>query len=214
MCSAQRADRGDLTARAVIRDRALRLFAEHGPEAVSLRRVAAEAGVSPGLVAHHFGSRAGLRQAVDDHVAGLFDDLFAAMAEADWHSPTVSASFAEAILAQLPPDSPVPAYLRRLLLAGDAAGHALFARWYALTEQVLDQLAAAGILRPAADPPVRAAFLMVNDLAALLMREQLTRVLGVDPLSPQGMARWAQTVITVYRDGIFITAPPIQGEDR
>lgn len=91
MCSAHRADRGDLTARAVIRDQALRLFAEHGPEAVSLRRVAAEAGVSPGLVAHHFGSRAGLRQAVDDHVAGLFDDLFATMAGADWHSPTIGA---------------------------------------------------------------------------------------------------------------------------
>lgn len=117
------------------------------------------------------------------------------------------------ILAQLPPDSPVPAYLRRLLLSGDAAGHALFARWYALTGQVVDQLAAAGILRPAADPPARAAFLMVNDLAALLMREHLAGVLGVDPLSPQGMARWAQTVIAVYRDGIFTMEPPTPGED-
>jgi TetR/AcrR family transcriptional regulator, regulator of cefoperazone and chloramphenicol sensitivity len=83
MCSARRNDHGDLTARAVIRDEALRLFAEHGQDAVSMRRVAAAAGVSPGLVAHHFGSRAGLRQAVDAHVAALFDALFTAMSEAD-----------------------------------------------------------------------------------------------------------------------------------
>ena len=206
MCSARRVDHGDLTARAVIRDQALRLFAEHGPDAVSLRRVAAAAGVSPGLVAHHFGSWAGLRQAVDAHVAGLFDELFATIDEVDWHSPTVAASFAAVLLAQLPPDSPVPAYLRRLLLSGDTAGHALFARWYALTGQVLGQLAAAGILRTASDPQVLAAFLMVNDLAVLLMREHLTAVLGADPLSPTGMARWAQTVLAVYRDGIFTTS--------
>ena len=203
MCSLHR---GDLTARAAIRDQALRLFAESGPEAVSLRRVAAAAGVSPGLVAHHFGSRAGLRQAVDAHVAGLFDELFAAMGDADWHSPNVGASFGEAILARLPPDSPVPAYLRRLLLSGDAAGQALFACWYALSRQMLDQLTAAGMMRDAGDPAVAAAFLMVNDLAVLLMREHLTAVLGADPLSPTGMARWAQTVLAVYRDGIFTTS--------
>jgi AcrR family transcriptional regulator len=213
MCSADRVERGDLTARAVIRNQALRLFAAHGPEAVSMRRVAAAAGVSPGLVAHHFGSRTGLRQAVDAHVAALFDELFTAMSDADWRSPTVGASLAEALLAQLPPDSPVPAYLRRLLLSGDAAGQALFARWYALTEQMLDRMAAAGILRPAADPQIRAAFLMVNDLAVLLMRGHLTAVLGVDPLSPDGANRWAQTVITVYRDGIFAAPPPTSREN-
>jgi AcrR family transcriptional regulator len=214
MCAVRRVDRGDLTARAVIRDQALRLFAVHGPEAVSLRRVAAAAGVSPGLVVHHFGSRAGLREAVDAHVAGLFDELFTTMGEADWRSPTVGASFAEALLAQLPPDSPVPAYLRRLLLSGDAAGHALFARWYALTSQVLDELTAAGIMRPAADPQARAAFLMVNDLAALVMREHLAAVLGVDPLSPDGAPRWAENVIAVYRDGVFTSPPRTPQEDR
>ena len=213
MCSVRRVDRGDLTARAVIRDEALRLFAEHGPEAVSLRRVAAAAGVSPGLVVHHFGSRTGLREAVDARVADLFDELFTTMGDADWSSPAVGASFAEALLAQLPPDSPVPAYLRRLLLSGDAAGHALFARWYALTGEVLDQLTAAGIMRPAGDPQVRAAFLMINDLAVLVMREHLTAVLGVDPLSPDGAPRWAETVIAVYRDGVFASPPRTAEED-
>jgi len=203
MCAQRHGPSGDLTARAVIRDEALRLFARHGPEAVSLRSVAAAAAVSPGLVIHHFGSRAGLREAVDAHVAGVFDDLFSAMATADWQEATVGASIAEAVIRALPPDSPVPGYLRRLLLAADSAGRALFARWYAMTEQALHQMSAARVLRPAADPPMRAAFLMVNDMAVLLLREQIATVLGVDPLSAAGVARWTDVVIDVYRDGIF-----------
>jgi TetR/AcrR family transcriptional regulator, regulator of cefoperazone and chloramphenicol sensitivity len=213
MCSARAGDRRDLTARAVIRDEALRLFAVHGPEAVSLRRVAAEAGVSPALVAHHFGSKAGLRQAVDAHVAALFDalfdTLFTALHEADWDSPamagSLAGSLAEAMLRQLPPDSPVPAYLRRLLMSADTTGRALFARWFSLTEQVLDRLTAAGVVRASPDPSVRAAFLMINDLAALLLRDHVTAVLGVDPLSPDGAMRWTQTVLAVYGTGIFAT---------
>ena len=46
----------DRTARAVIRDEALRLFAERGPDAVSVRQITAATGVSSGLVSHHFGS--------------------------------------------------------------------------------------------------------------------------------------------------------------
>ncbi len=48
----------------LLRDTALRLFAERGPDAVSVREVAAEARVSPGLVVHHFGTKEQLLAAV------------------------------------------------------------------------------------------------------------------------------------------------------
>ncbi|MET0434632.1 MAG: helix-turn-helix domain-containing protein, partial [Cellulomonas sp.] len=57
----------DLTARARIRDAALRLFADRGIEGVSVRDIAAAAGVSAGLIRHHFGSKDGLRDACDSH---------------------------------------------------------------------------------------------------------------------------------------------------
>jgi hypothetical protein len=63
-----------------------------------------------------------------------------------------------------------------------------------------------GMLRPVPDRDVVAAFLMVNDLALLMLREPLTEVLGVDPLSPDGMDRWVSAVLTVYRDGLFAPA--------
>src|SRR5215468_1177003 len=60
----------DLTARARIRQAALAQFTEHGYERTTIRGVAAAAGVSPGLVRHHFGSKQALRDAVDAHVMG------------------------------------------------------------------------------------------------------------------------------------------------
>ena len=48
---------------------AVTLFAERGPKATSVRDVAAAAGVNHGLVHRHFGSKAGLVQAVMDHLA-------------------------------------------------------------------------------------------------------------------------------------------------
>ena len=44
----------DLAPRARIREAALRLYAEHGTQATSIRMVAEEAGMSAGAVMHHF----------------------------------------------------------------------------------------------------------------------------------------------------------------
>src|SRR5881398_4274666 len=58
----------DLTSAARIRNAALQAFAAQGVAGTSIRDVAKAAGVSPGLVQHHFRSKAGLRQAVDAFV--------------------------------------------------------------------------------------------------------------------------------------------------
>ncbi len=198
----------DRTTRAVIRDEALRLFAAHGPDAVTLRQVAAAAGVSPGLVIHHFGSKDGLREAVDGHVLGAFEAMLGEMTgeEApDLYEPSATGSLAEAIIAHLPPDSPGPAYLRRLLLAdgADGAGRRLFRRLFELSKAALAGLSQAGLASPGADPDVRAAFLMANDLAVLLLREHLADILGTDPLTGEGMARWAREALAIYASGLL-----------
>src|SRR5689334_5778865 len=54
-----------------IRNAALKSFATQGPAATSLRTVASSAGVSLGLVQHHFATKAGLIKAVDDYVLAL-----------------------------------------------------------------------------------------------------------------------------------------------
>jgi AcrR family transcriptional regulator len=200
-------DRGDLTARATIRNAALRLFADRGPEAVTVREIANQAGVSAALVLHHFGSKDGLRVEVDAFAAHAFDAIFEAMPPEQLvellAGGTASGSLAEAFARGFPPGSPLPAYLRRLLLTNDPAGAALFGRWYAATRRILDVMVEAGVARPSADPDIRAAFFLVNDLALILLRTPIAAAIGADPLTPEGIDRWAREAGTVYAEGAF-----------
>jgi AcrR family transcriptional regulator len=204
---------GDLTAKARIRETALRLFAERGADAVTVRDVAAAAEVSPGLVMHHFDSKAGLREAVDEHVARTLDAILDTLTDAELRDSLAggnATSLAEAFLAGFPADSPVPAYLRRLWLTNDPVGDRVFRRWLAASERVLLALEDAGIARPSKDRRVRAAFLLVNDLAALLLAPQLQDALGIDIQTPAGMAAWTSEALDIYAQGAF--RPNDQGE--
>lgn len=209
-------DEGDLTARAGIRNAALRLFAERGPDAVTVRQIATAAGVSPALVVHHFGSKDGLRGAVDAHAIDAFDRVFAELDDHDiaemLTGGEATTSVAEAFSRMLPPGSPLPAYLRRLLLTNDPAGAAIFGRWYAATRRLLDAMVTLGAAQPTDDPAVRAAFLLVNDLGVILLRNQIATAIGDDPLTPAGLDRWAKEVTAVYVGGAF-AAPPEEPPD-
>ena len=116
-------------------------------------------------------------------------------------------SIAEMFARAFPHGSPLPAYLRRLLLVNDPAGAALFGRWYGLTRRLLDSMTEMGVARPGGDPAVRAAFLLINDLALVMLRNQVAAAIGIDPLTPEGVTRWAREVTAIYSEGAFVTAP-------
>lgn len=201
----------DRTTRAVIRDEALRLFAERGPESVTVRQIAGAAGVSAGLVVHHFGSKDGLRQEVDQYVLTVFDGMLRELTAGTGGQPldpgSGAASLSEAFARHLPAGSPLPGYLRRLLLAGSDTGRMLFRQLFELSRRTLDELSAAGLAAPGRDPAVRAALLLANDLAVFLLRDHLADVLGTDPLSADGMARWAPELLGIYAGGLNAAAP-------
>ena len=82
----------------------------------------------------------------------------------------------------------------------------MFARWFAESERLLAGLEAAGIARPSHDRKVRAAFLLVNDLAAILLARHIGQVCGVDLLTTEGMTQWATEAVDVYSRGAFRAA--------
>ena len=176
---------------------------ERGPDAVTVRQIADAAGVSPGLVIHHFGAKDGLREAVDAHVLAMFGAMLTELTTSELYEPGAAGSLGEAVMRHLPPGSPVPAYLRRLLLAGGDSGRELFRRLYQDSQSALEAMAQAGLAARGADPAVRAAILLSNDLAVLLLREHLADVLGDDPLSAEGMARWGRELLTIYAAGLL-----------
>ncbi len=59
----------------------MRCIAREGFEGSSMRRVAAEAGVSQPLLLHHFGSRSGLIEAVVRYAMSQFDEILSLQVE-------------------------------------------------------------------------------------------------------------------------------------
>lgn len=193
----------DRTSRARIRDEAIRLFAERGADAVTVRDIAAAADVSPALILRHYVSKDGLRNSVDEHVARVFEAVLDQVVLDQMASTDAEIrGLTESVSKHLPADSPIPAYLGRILLTGGPVGSPLFARLHEVSRKALDRMADAGTAVPGDDPDVRAAYLLVADLAVLILRDRLREVLGVDPLSTQGMARWGNEVLAIHRNGL------------
>ena len=202
----------DLSAAAAIRVAATQLFAEHGYAAVTVRQIAAAAGVSPALVIHHYGTKEQLRAAIDERVAAFVESILAALAATPGEGG--SASIAELFAVQVEREPAMAAYVRRLLADGSPAGISLFERLYQATQIGMRALSQAGVVRPSDDGPVRNAFLLANDLAMILLRPHIAQVTGVDPLSRDGMNRWSAEVFDVYSNGVFaFPAAPSQAAD-
>lgn len=189
----------DLTARARIRDAALHRFGEVGFKAATVRGIAERAGVSPALVVHHFGSKEGLREAVDDHLADqIRQDKFAAM--------TGTTSLDEQTMRTSAQEyAPAMAYLARALTEDAEVGRHLYDRLYS---DALDYLRAgedAGLIRPTTDPQARAAALLNAGLAQTLLQHHLQRVLGAaDEI--EAVLRVATPMLDLYTDGLFTDA--------
>jgi AcrR family transcriptional regulator len=107
----------DLTAKARIRNAALNLYATHGQDRISLRAIASEAGVAVGLVQHHFKTKAGLRDAVDQFVVDHFANALAQV-------PAIASTAVrdEAVRNMLRANPAVVNYVRRALLEPGATG--------------------------------------------------------------------------------------------
>ena len=171
----------DLTARARIRDAAIELFADRGIEGATIRDIAQQAGVSSGLLRHHFGSKEGLRDACDEYVLGELIRIGTRFTEFQ----TIDGVTPETLRQQR--------YITRSVLDGSPAGTALFdrlieygERWFATATIKTD------------DPKAFIAVLSVMKMSMLTSRDLLTRVLGVDTGEPEGMARVLRASVEIF----------------
>jgi AcrR family transcriptional regulator len=177
----------DLTARARIRDAALREFGERGFEGATIRGIAEAAGVSPGLVQHHFGSKDGLRQACDEAVLDLVRRKIEAIEAGELANPSVLAALYASAL-------PLVRYVGRAVADHTPASAALvdeIARW---TEEYLTTT------WPERFPPGSrrardaAAVLIAQSAGSIVLHEHVARLMGLEPwtdiLSPRiGLAQ-------------------------
>jgi len=156
----------DLTAAARIRDAAIDLFGRDG-FAVGVRAIAAAAGVSPGLVIHHFGSKEGLRKACDAFVADtVYESKSASIQTSDpatWLAQ----------LAEIEEYAPLMAYLVRSLQTGGELAKMLWRNMIDNVEQYMQEGVEAGTIKPSVDPKARARFLAMASGGGFLLYLQL-----------------------------------------
>ncbi|MFP4636680.1 MAG: TetR/AcrR family transcriptional regulator [Nitriliruptoraceae bacterium] len=173
----------DLTARARIRDAALRCFADRGVKATTVRTIAEEAGVSPALVIHHFGSKQRLRVACDEHVAATIRTRKREVMQAGTGLDPIAAFRAQG------EGPPLIAYLARTLTDGSPHVAELIDEMVADAVEYMAEGEATGMLQPSEDPHGRAAVLVLWSLGAVVLHEQAQRLLGVDLLGDLSDAR-------------------------
>lgn len=191
----------DRTARARIRDAAIARFAETGVAGTSIRTIAGAAGVSPGLVIHHFGSKDGLRVACDQHVAALVrDQKRTAMAEGVALDPL-------AALRRAGDGPPLLHYLARTLVDGSPHVAELVDGMVEDAVEYMEDGVASGLLKPSADRRAQVALLTIWSLGGLVMHEHYARLTGVDLTNvhadPEGAAEYFRAAVEVLGDGIF-----------
>ncbi|MCO1658859.1 TetR/AcrR family transcriptional regulator [Pseudonocardia humida] len=181
----------DQTARARIRDVALALLAEHGVAATSIRGVADAAGVSTGLVQHHFGSKAGLVQACDDFAIGAVLDQARRAAAGDAQQPGFTAQMYPASEASV-------RYLARALVDGSPAAAELFDSGAELAEKWLSSLCPDRF--PAGSGRVRnaAAVMGAMHLGTLVLHTHLSRRAGADVLDREHTTLVSAGIFDVY----------------
>jgi AcrR family transcriptional regulator len=152
----------DLTARARIRDAAIACFAAEGFDA-SFRTIAQRAGVSPGLITHHFGSKAALRTECDAEVLRQYQAL-----------KTGSLADPSAYLLQnlTGPSAAAPlvVYLLRALSAGGPPAREFLEHLIDSAREVMRAGVEAGVLRPSRDEEARLRYLTFQTMGALLIQ--------------------------------------------
>ncbi|APU16457.1 MULTISPECIES: TetR family transcriptional regulator [Actinoalloteichus] len=182
--------------KARIRDAAILLFGRNGVPGTSVRAVAEQAGASPALVMHHFGTKDALRAVCDQHVLDAVfdqkDDLASGGADA------VIGSW----LADLDGSRPLLDYLARMLVDDTEAGASLFDQLVTRTESMLAAGVRDGTMRQSSDPPALAAVLAVQGVAPLLLHHHLRRVLGGVDSPADVIRRLTVPLVELYTRGL------------
>ncbi|WP_170297062.1 TetR/AcrR family transcriptional regulator [Agromyces salentinus] len=151
----------DLTTRARLRDAAIECFAAEGFPA-SVRTIAARAGVSAGLIRHHFGSKEALRAECDVEVLARHRSLKA--------EGLAGPAAAMAQLAEADEHGALLVYILRSVQDGSPAGTAFVERMIADALAYSEAAVADGVLRPSLDPPGRARLLVTNAIGGLIVQ--------------------------------------------
>jgi len=177
----------DLTARARIREAALKHFGEEGYERATIRGIARTAGVSPGLLRHHFGSKEALHTACDNYV---FEVLHAMNSQL--HSDPGAAARIRFTSKRF------SRYMARSLVDGSTDVGSIFDEMVTMTEGWLARADEGRADAPTVDLRIRATVVTAMAAGIPLLHEHVSRALGMDLFSSEGDRLVALALLDIY----------------
>lgn len=196
----------DLTPRARIREAALRLYAEHGTQATSIRMVAEEAGMSAGAVMHHFKSKDELAEAVQHAVVATIREAVS-IVPLDQPPPVVARARRQAFDQLITGNPLIAGYMRRVIMDGGPAGVALFSESFDLVRSEMQALVEAKIARPLPDPEVGLVLYRAINLAHIVFAPLIEQMLGLSLADPVVLERFRDAAVDLLTHPVFTEEP-------
>lgn len=162
---------------------AMQMFAEKGFDGITVRDIASAANVSVGLINHHFGSKEGLREAVDQYFLSQFEEIlqddYLVTENANVRGLDVVVERTEGWIDRHVEDWDLSkAYMRRALLEGSDWGVNVFDRFYQVQRTAVDRMDVEGQLRPDVDRLWLPLLIIYMELGTLLLEPYVEKVLG------------------------------------
>ncbi len=201
------------TAKERIRDATLSCFATHGIAATSLRTVAETAGVSVGLVQHHFRTKAALTAAVNQYVLQVVGEALEPSALAD--APADGLDEAGRRLTSLMAERPdLITYLGRALAEGGAFGSVIFTGLLGISTAQRDEFSRRSKAHPDLDPDWAALNPLILRVGAVILHPYIELYLREPFFTEPQLRRWDAAVTGLIRHGQFLDEAEPQESTR
>lgn len=183
---------------------AMHLFAEKGFDGVTVRDISSAADVSVGLINHHFRSKEGLRQAVDDYFISRTGAAIERAIEASHDlDPELAADFQRKWIVKYNDEWPeFVAYLRRAIVEASPWGETLFKRYLESIKRMIDRFDAAGRIAPDVDRFWLPLIYMFVLMGPLVLDPFIKNMFGRSAYDPDMWARFQKTFTKMLWHGI------------
>lgn len=181
----------DLSTRARIRDAAMVEFGDKGYNGATMKSIADTAGVSVGLVQHHFGTKDGLRAACDERVLDLIRMKVAMLEEGTLTDPRSLS----ALMAMAPQ---VPHYVSRALVEDSPGIVEMVDEVMDITERFLVDFMPERFSPGSTKTRNAAAVMTAINTSTMVMQNQLARRIGAQPFSEDALTRIGQATLDVW----------------
>lgn len=183
---------------------AIRLFSEKGFSSVELREIAADAGVTVGLIRHYFGAKDDLIDAATDQVTKRLQKVFRSiLSDLDAENPEdFIDGITERTYQYLLPEYDLLLFLKHMVIELPDKSAPVFKTYFDLFQSELNGLEATGKINPKVNKVWLTFMLMFVQLGPVFLSRQIEDILGKSASDPNAAMQRAANNAFILKYGL------------